>query len=311
MSTVRLRLLWHPQAQFAGALLAEHGGIAERHGIKFECQPINFDEDPISAVLSGNAELCVASPSHILESDEPESLAMVLTFQQKSPVVYLARRDHGINSIDCLAGKQIAVWPGNEDLELRWLLHKSGVPTDDIELVPSEDTVELLLEGKVSCAQLTTYNEYLKYSGRIGSEKETMLEFSARDHDADLIKDGIIARKSWLESETQSAQAAVDSLLEGWTRALEEPHDVVNVCTRVRPDLDEQFHKNQFERIKDLILCGATLTHGLGYPDANHVRRARTAVETVNAIEMHEGAGDCVDEYFWNCADPSLRRSTW
>ena len=310
MLKVRLRLLWFPQAQFAGALLAEHSEIAMRHGINLECQPVKTNESPISAVLSGRADLCVASPSHILESDDPKSLVCLLTFQQASSLVYLIRRDHGVDGIHCLAGKRIAVWPGSEDLELNWMLHKAGVSSGDIEFVPTKDTVQLLLAGEVSCAQMTTYNEYFEFL-ECGGRLTDVLCLSARDWDADLIKDGIIARKDWLEADPARAQAAVNSLLEGWTRALDNANEAIELCAKIRPDVDKRFHWMQFNEIRKLIVNGATLSHGLGFPDSRHVLQAAKAVSDLHGLEFKDSIDGFVAVNFWRSADPSFRRSRW
>lgn len=310
MLKVRLRLLWFPQAQFAGTLLAEHSEIATRHGIDLRCQPVNLAESPISAVMSGRADLCVASPSHILESDDPKSLAYLLTFQQASSLVYLARRDHGVDSIHSLAGKRIAVWPGSEDLELKWMLHKAGVASGEIEFVPTQDTVQLLMAGEVSCAQMTTYNEYFEYFER-GGKLTDVLRLSARDWDADLIKDGIIAKKDWLEAHPVRAQAAVSSLLEGWTRALDNANEAIELCAKIRPDVDKRFHEMQFNEIRKLIVNAATISHGLGYPDSRHVLQAAKAVSDLHAREFKDSIDGFVAANFWRSAEPSFRRSRW
>ncbi len=307
---VRLRLLWFPQAQFAGALLAEHSEIAESRGIQLECQPVDFDESPISAILSDHADLCIASPSHMLESAEPESMAFLLTFQQSSSLVYLARRDRGVDDMHCLAGKRIAVWPGSEDLELRWMLHRAGVSLSDIEFVPTGDTVQMLFDGEVSCAQMTTYNEYFEFLERGGDDAE-VLAFFARDYGADLIKDGVIARKSWVEEDPVRTQAVVDCLLEGWTRALEKPDEAVETCMKIRPDVDEEHHRMQYREIRNLIASGATVSHGLGYPDPDHLRQAAAAVADLHGEKFEFDAASLVEDKFWNSAPSSLRQTTW
>ncbi len=307
---VRLRLLWYPQAQFIGALLAEHSEIASQYGIELECQPVDFDEGPISAILSNHADLCVASPSHIFESSKPESLVFLLTFQQSSSLVYLARRDHGIDNIHCLAGKRIAVWPGSEDLELRWMLHKAGVPSSDIEFVPTGDTVQMLLSGEVSCAQMTTYNEYIEYLEHGGNEINTLTLF-ARDYGADLIKDGIVATRSWLEADPDRAQAVVDSILAGWMHSLDFPDKAIELCMKLRPDVDRQFHWMQFNDIKNLINCGATSSHGLGFPDIRHLRQSAKAVADLHKNKFNFDLEMLVEEKYWYSASASIRRPKW
>jgi NitT/TauT family transport system substrate-binding protein len=150
LTPVRLRLLWFPQAQFAGYLLAQHRGIAAALGIALECVPIDFKLGPIDAVLSGDCDLAVASPAHLVESKAPAELVMLLAVQQMSSLIYGARRANGIASFADLRGKRVGVWPGGEDLELRWALRRSGVDAATVTFVPVNDTAAALANSSIT-----------------------------------------------------------------------------------------------------------------------------------------------------------------
>ena len=310
MFEVRLRLLWHPQPQFAGVLIAQHCGLASERGVELDCQSLDFDEGPIDAVLSGNADLCIASPSHLFESQNPEALTFLLSFQQKSPLVYVARRDHGIARINDLSGKRIAVWPGGEDLELRWMLQRAGISLESIELVPTSDTVGVLLANEVSCAQMTNYSEYHEFID-LGGEPDSMQHFRAEDNGTDLLKDGLIARRDWIYENPQRAQLVVDCLLEGWTQALGNREAAVALCMKVRPEMNELHHTMQYDDIRSLILTGATLKHGLGFPDSEHMVRAVNAVSEVDGRSLKGRPESYVAADYWHNAPAHFRSSNW
>jgi len=59
--TIRIRLLWHKQAQFAGYLLAEELGLARARGVEIVCEGLDFSCKHVNAVLEGRAEMAVAS----------------------------------------------------------------------------------------------------------------------------------------------------------------------------------------------------------------------------------------------------------
>ena len=310
MFEVRLRLMWHPQPQFAGALMAQHCGIASARGVELDCQPLDFDESPIDAVLTGNADLCIASPSHLFEAEDPEALRLLLAFQQNSPLVYLARREHGISEIKDLSGKRVAVWPGGEDLELRWMLQNEGIDPESIERVHTTDTVELLLDDQVSCAQMTSYNEYHEFIER-GGDSDSMCHFFAKNNGTDLIKDGVCARKDWILDNPERAQQVVNSLLEGWTRALHDKQDAIALCRKMRPEMEETNHKIQYDEIRKLILSSATLKQGLGFPNLEHVVRAATAMSEVDYRILEESPESYVAAQFWHAAPAHLRSTHW
>jgi NitT/TauT family transport system substrate-binding protein len=310
MEKVRLRLLWHPQPQFAGALVAQHRGIARACGLDLVCQPLDFAEGPVAAVLAGNADLCIASPAHLLESEDPAALALLLVFQQKSPLVYPAWRDHGVSEISDLAEKRVAVWPGGEDLELRWMLTRAGVDPESVERVATGDTAGLLLSGEVSCAQMTIYHEYHEFLNA-GGQADRVLALRAADYGADLLKDGVIARRDWIQADPQRTQALVETLLEGWTQALRDRADTLALCQQVRPDMDAAHHEQQYEDIRGLILTGPTLEQGLGYPGAEPMARAAEALFEVEGRKTEGAPQDFIAEDFWKAAPESLRSASW
>jgi NitT/TauT family transport system substrate-binding protein len=312
VTPVRLRLLWHPQPQFAGYLLAEHAGFAAARGIALHCVPLDFALGPIDALLTGDCAFAVASPAHMIESRAPHELVMLLAIQQTTALVYAAQRRANIARAADLAGKRIAVWPGGEDLELRWMLARAGVAHGAATLVPAGDTVRALTDGIVDGAQMTTYHEIFELEHAAGSLEPYVL-LHAADHGAALLKDGLFARRAFVAEHPEVVQATVDAVLEGWTAAFDAPGDAVALCAALRPDLDRAHHAQQLAAIRDLALTGATRTHGLGYPDPAHVRAAldaRREVEGTPAGANGDVAG-FVDDRWWNAAPPAFRRTAW
>jgi NitT/TauT family transport system substrate-binding protein len=312
LTAVRLRLLWHPQPQFAGYLLAQHAGFAAARGIALECVPMDFALGPIDAVLTGDCTFAVASPAHAVESRAPNELVMLLAIQQTSALVYGARRSAGIASAVDLAGKRVAVWPGGEDLELRWMLARAGVAPGAVELVPAGDTVAALLDGSVDAAQLTTYHEIFELAHAAGSLEPFVL-LRAADHGAALLKDGLFARRDVVAAQPALVQATIDAVLDGWTAAFNDPDAAIDLCASLRPDLDRAHHARQLAAIRQLALCGATLERGLGYPDPAHVTAALDARRDVEgrAIDADGPAAAFADDRWWQAAPAAVRASAW
>ena len=307
MSTVRIRLLWHPQAQFAGYHVAEHLKLAD--GVTLTCEGMRPGKGPIAAVLDGDVEMAVASPSHLIEASKPDALVVVLAIQQESPLVYPVRRSSGIRRLADLACRKVGVWPGGEDLEFRWMLRKAGVSERDVTRVPLADTVEAFEAGAVDCAQMTTYHELHVAEHALG--RDLLHLFSAADWGASLLKDGLVVRKDWLARNRGAAQAAVDAILEGWTMAFSDPDTTLDVCVKVRSDMTRTEHAQQLSDIRSLSLQGATLTHGLGFPDPQHAVRALEALHDVEGRRLSLTAADIVDTTLWERAPERWRGRSW
>ena len=223
----------------------------------------------------------VASPAHMLESRAPDDLVLLLAIQQTSALVYPARRSAGIRSLADLAGRRVGVWPGREDLEFRWMLQRAGVDPAAVSFVPMNDTVAGLCDGVVDCAQMTSYHEIHHLQHKAGSLDDFTL-FSAADHGAALLKDGLIARRDWVAGHLAETQAAIDAVLKGWTLAFTDASAAVEACLAARPDMSEAEHRRQLADIRALAMTGATRSQGLGYPDPLQVARAAEALSAVH-----------------------------
>lgn len=308
MRRIRIRLLWHPQPQFAGYLIAEHEGLALDAGLELQCVPLDFAKGPMAALLDGDVDFAVASPSHMLESGRAEELVFLLAIQQESSLVYPARRSAGILRARDIAGHKVGVWPGREDLELTFMLHRAGVPMDAYERIPVGDTVAAMLDGSVDCAQMTTYHELHHLEHGAGSLDDFIL-FRAADYGASLLKDGLIARREFVERHPEIVQAVVNAVLTGWTKAFRELEAAIALCSRLRPDMTRLEHEGQLADIRQLSIAGATLTHGLGYPDPRHVQQALLAMTELEGHAPPEAG--LSDERFWRAAPEAIRSRTW
>jgi ABC-type nitrate/sulfonate/bicarbonate transport system substrate-binding protein len=273
----RIRLLWHPQAQFAGYLLAEHPDPEGGRRAVLRTSAMVPGIGPLEALFSGDAEFAVASPSHLLESSRAADGVMLLTIQQASALVYPAHREHGIGCLEDLRGRRIAVWPGNEDLELRWMLQRAGVPPQAVARVPMPDTVAPFRRGEVDCAQMTVYHELHEVTEGEGRCDDLVL-FRAEQVGASLLKDGLFTTRRLADREPERVQQVVDAVLHGWARAFADPRGAVDACLLARPELRRDAQAHQLEVIRSLAGAGCAPEHGLGYPDPAHVERAARAM---------------------------------
>lgn len=305
--TVHIRLLWHKQAQFAGYLLAEKLGLARKYGVEIVCEGLDFSCKHVASVLTGATPMAVASPAHILESKNPDALRWILTTQQESPLVYPVRKADGIESLADLAGRTVGVWPGHEDLEFRWMLQKAGVPADAVERIAIPDTVEPFVAGEIASGQMTNYHELHQVEKQLGAD--AIRVFSAREQGCSVLKDGLVVSRDYAQENPQTVQAVVNAVLEGWTLALRNPEMAIAACLEIRSDMDEEEHRRQLEDIRALIVTGATLSHGLGYPDPAHVEQAARALHEVTGAVVDTSS--TLDARYWEAASAQFRERNW
>jgi ABC-type nitrate/sulfonate/bicarbonate transport system substrate-binding protein len=309
MKKLRIRLLWHPQAQFAGYHIAEQMNLAREAGAHIVCEPIRFDQSGTEALLSGDVQMAVASPSHLLESRCPVDLRFILAIQQESSLVYPVRVGSGIESVADLRDRRVGVWPGHEDLELRWMLLKAGVADGAVERIPLSNTVTPFLAGEIDCAQMTAYHELHQAEEAAGHDRFRV--FTAAPLGASLLKDGLLVHRNWIERNRDLVQVTVNAILQGWTLAFTNEEVALDACSRARPDMSRTEHARQLRDIRVLSLRGATLTHGLGYPDPQHIEHALRAMHDLGIPTAGLPGEDAADTSFWHNAPAEWRSASW
>ncbi len=305
METATINLMWHPQAQFAGYLVAERLSLGEQFDIRLETTPLDFDVGPVRSVLSGASDFGVASPAHIVES-VPQDLNLLLVIQQDSPLVYPVRKDSGITQLSQLVGQKVGVWPGGEDLEFRWMLRRANVDPQAVERVAQEDTVAPFIAGETKCAQITVYHE-LHQIEDAGLTRDELHLFVPEDFDASLIKDGLIARRSLVQERPDFVQAVVNTVLSGWAWAFRNREEAVDICTDSWFGLSKTEQDKQLRDIRALTFVGATLEYGLGFPDSVHVARAVSALEALGEEIDNAVLQGVIEDRFWTDAPPDTK----
>ncbi len=306
---VRIRLLWLPQAQFAGYLVAEREARLQGTEPRIVCQSADLSTGPTAALLREECEFAVASPAHILESGAPADLVWLLTIQQESPLVYPVSRTSGIESPGDLSGRCVAVWPGNEDLELQWMIARAGLDADRVRRLPVADTVAAYLAGEADSAQMTSYHELHQLEAALpGGEDFSLLR--AADQGIGLLKDGLIARRDYVEKNETLVEEVVCAVLAGWTLAFADKVAAVEACLAARPELDREDQARQLEDIRVLSRSGATQSHGLGYPDPAHAENALAAARETGLKGTFVTASEMTVQRFWHLAPPAFRRQS-
>jgi NitT/TauT family transport system substrate-binding protein len=300
MDSAIVNLLWHPQAQFAGYLLAEKLDLGRLHGVRLETTPLEFGVGPVESVLSGASEFGVASPAHALEHN-PEALSFLLTIQQDSPLVYPVRKDSGIVTLGDLVGRKVGIWPGGEDLEFRWMLHRAGVDPECVERCPMADTVGPFVAGETDCAQITLYNE-LRHISEMG-----LRLFVPSAYGAALIKDGLICRRDLVSERPDYVQAVVDTVMAGWARAFQNPDEAIEISAAAWPGLAHEDQSIQFADIRNLTFVGATSEQGLGYPDPLHTERAAQALRDLGQRVDDTSVLALTEPQFWAASPVSFK----
>ena len=254
--TLTLQLRWTPQAQFMGYYVADTLGLYAAEGLVIDIQPGGSGHSPWEALRDGDADVAVEWLGAALSAREAMFPAVnVAQIFQRSSMMLICHRDHGITEAADLRDKTLSVWPGSsEDAVARWidnLERELGRTMSSVSLVPQEAVLESWGDPGIDCVSATSYNEYWELLDNGLTLAETTL-FRFEDLNRGVLEDGL-----YVDQRRLFDPAFVDRLtrftrasLAGWAYAATRPVEAVEILVQRFPHLDRS---QQLRMAKEII----------------------------------------------------------
>lgn len=219
---VRLQLKWLHQFQFAGFYAALHQGYYREAGLEVEILEAPAHESAVDVVARGGAEYGVHGSDLVVERAKGRPVRALAAIFQHSPMVLLARRDRGINSLHDLANRRLLLGP--DAAELAAYLRSEGVPYQLTRTHQSFD-LKALLAGEVDAMPAYATDEVFL----LGKARIPYSQFSPRAAGIDFYGDILFTSDRELEQHPDRVRRFVDASLRGWYYALSHREEVARL----------------------------------------------------------------------------------
>ncbi len=226
---IRYRLKWLHQAQFAGAYMAREKGFYRQRGLDVEILPGGVDDPPYASLIEGSADITnfnLITALKYYESDQP--VVSLAQMSQRNSTLLVGKKSSGIRTLQDLQGKKVGIWRDDSGEHVRFFLESQDL---DIQVVPIDWSVNLLLNDAIDMMNAMLYNEYHRIL-MSGLEADELVVFDLADHGFDLADDGIFTLKSYYESHPKECQDFAKATMEGWEYALSHEQETLNVVLR-------------------------------------------------------------------------------
>ncbi|HYD25206.1 MAG TPA: ABC transporter substrate-binding protein [Croceibacterium sp.] len=229
-ATLKVRLTWLDQAQFAGVYVAEDQGFYEDAGLDVSVSPGGIEYPSIKMVAAGTDDIGLTSADQILIAREKGIPVVALAaMYQKSPVVLFSLKSSGITRPEDLRGKRIGFKYGdNTEVPLRALLRRFGIGPGDYEEVAVGYDATLLINGTVDVLPGFAMNEPLALKEN-GYE---LNEIYLSDYGINFYADVLFTRADVLEAKGEAVRKFVAATLQGYSYAIDHPDDAVAATLR-------------------------------------------------------------------------------
>lgn len=220
---VVLQLQWRHQFQFAGYYAAAEQGYYREAGLEVEIREAPADENPVERVVAGEAEFGVSASDLIVHRAAGRPVVVLATIFQHSPLVLLASRDMGVDTVHDLVGKRVMM--EHHAAELIAYLEIEGIRRDDMVLLPHTHDPGPLLRGEVHA--LSAYSTDEPFLVREAGIDHRI--FSPRAAGIDFYGDTLFTTEAEIARNPERVAAFVDASLRGWRWALDNPEQTIDL----------------------------------------------------------------------------------
>jgi diguanylate cyclase (GGDEF)-like protein/PAS domain S-box-containing protein len=224
LEPIRLQLKWRHQFQFAGYYAAIEQGFFREAGFAVELLPGKTGLNPSDALLSGQAEFAVMSPSVLLERQQGQPLVVVSAIFQHSANVILTKREKGLLTPSDLAGKRVMITPETDPENLAMLANE-GVPLQSLRVQPHTWSVEDLVAGKVDAQSAYLTNEpYL-----LGKQGVEPAMIKPVQYGIDFYGDCLVTTEHEVREHPERVEAFRRAVQRGWLYAMRHPEEIARL----------------------------------------------------------------------------------
>ncbi len=281
LERVVVQLKWRHQFQFAGYYAAIARGYYRDAGLAVALREPGEGEDPVEAVVSGQAQYGVGGSELLLARAAGAPVVALAAIYQHSPYALVTLRESGIGSVHDLAGRRVMIEP--QAAELLAYLRYEGIDASQIEQVEHGFDIAALAEGRVDAMTAYVTDEVFALE-QAGLRYQL---FSARAAGIDFYGDVLFTTEAEVEQRPERLRAFLDATLAGWRYALDHPEEIARL---IRSDYSERHSLEHllFEAERSRRLMRDDVVE-IGYM---HAGRWRHIAETYAELGMLPGGAE-------------------
>lgn len=227
--SIRYRIKWQHQAQFAGSYMALEKGFYQKRGLDVQILPGGVNYPPYQSLINGECEISNNNLFNVMERyHEGPPLVNLAQISQSNSTLLVAKKTSGISTLNDMQGKRIGIWRDEPGDYIRLFFEHVGL---DVQIILMDWSVNLLLNDAVDVMNAMTYNEYHRIL-MSGLDEDDLVVFDLADYGFNLIDDGLYTTRDFYEKHTQECIAFAEATLEGWLYAFDHKEETLDVVLR-------------------------------------------------------------------------------
>lgn len=244
---IRIRMLWLPQAEFAGFYLAQEMGFFEKEGLRVRIDhPASLGGSSLDSLENGEADFAITWLSPALQRTAGNGkFVNIMQIHQSCALVLIGRKAEGILKPADLSGKRIGLW-FPPDLREPFLCFFRKEQIRDVELQRVFSPVDLLLFRCTAAIGGVEYDECCKLY-LSGVNRDEISVFRLSDAMPDLVDDGLYClEKTWKDS-PELCRKVRRAVMAGWRAAFADKEKALRSVEK-RCEEAGVYYQNYYQR---------------------------------------------------------------
>ena len=254
LEKVTFVLDWTPNTNHTGLYVAQKEGYFADEGLEVEI--VQPPEDGADALIaSGKAQLGVSfqdsmAPGVAGENKLPNTAVAALVQHNTSGII--SRKGEGMDTPKGMEGKKYATWElPVEKAMIQDVVEKDGGDFAKVELIPSTEADEVsALESKFVDAIWIFYG-WAGVKMELAGLETDYFAFKDINPVFDYYTPVIVANDTFLEQESETAEAFLRAMKKGYEFAIKDPKAAAEILCEAAPELDQELVIASQEYLKD------------------------------------------------------------
>ena len=251
---VTVQLKWVHQAQFAGFYMAQKRGYYQEENLAISFVEGGSGIDTLGQIVTGEADFAVSAPEDIsMQRSLGKPIVAIATIYRRSPIVFVALADSGIQRPADFLGRTVAVaGPVDLELQLEAMMSKLGLDISQVEVVPHSYDLTQFYDGEVDVTAVYATGGLIRM--RQASHEANLIWPS--DYGVHMYSDTLIANDQMIAENPDLVTRFLRATLRGWHEAIEDPQAAVEITLEYAKEADPELQTRMMEASLPLVHTG-------------------------------------------------------
>lgn len=223
LTEVTLQLKWKHQFQFAGYYAAIEKGFYKEARIHVNLIEAIEGQNPTDAVFEGKAQFGICTSDILLTRSQKKNAVVLATIFQHSPQILIASKKSGIEHVQDLIGKRVAIEPNSADIIA--YLNDEGVSLDKCIIDQHTFNTDLLIAGKIDAISAYSTDEPFML-------KQANFDYSILSPPMggiDFYGEGLFTTEELIKKNPALVDSFRKASLKGWKYAMDNPEEIIQL----------------------------------------------------------------------------------